>query len=38
MSNNKSTSGYKLRPKERVNIFDRYNLQEGDLEDVLDED
>lgn len=36
--NGKSGASYKLRPKERVNIFDRYNLEEEDMDDGIDED
>lgn len=36
--NSKSGASYKLRPKERVNIFDRYNLEEEDMDDAIDED
>lgn len=34
--NHKDT--YRLRPKERVNIFARYNLQEEDLDEAIEED
>ena len=34
----KNRDTYQLRPKERVNIFARYNLQEEDLDEAIDED
>ena len=27
----KNPSTYKLRPKERINVFDRYEMEEADL-------
>ena len=40
MSKHPPPSSYKLRPKERINIFDRYNLQEEDMDQIegIDED
>ena len=35
---NKSRETYRLRPKERVNIFTRYNLQEEDFDEAMEED
>lgn len=35
---NKVSNGYKLRPRERVNIFDRYQLEEGDFDNSAEEE
>lgn len=36
--NSKYSTSYKLRQKERINIFDRYNLEKDDMDDGIDED
>lgn len=38
MNNKSALNTYKLRPKQRVNIFDRYELQEEDFANSADQE